>query len=97
MHEQQAIGRAFRIGQKRHVYVYRLIAAKTFEEAVQNQALFKLQLSSRVVDKKNPLRHAKKGVRQYIFPLKEPKQESLEPFKDKDPRVLDRILVEQEE
>ena len=45
MWEQQAIGRAYRIGQQKHVYVYRLQAAGTFEETIQNQGLFKEQLA----------------------------------------------------
>ncbi|KAK0621383.1 hypothetical protein B0T17DRAFT_591280 [Bombardia bombarda] len=52
--EQQAIGRAYRIGQTKQVYVYWLTVGGTFESTVHNNAVFKSQLASRVVDKKNP-------------------------------------------
>lgn len=53
--EQQAIGRSYRIGQTKPVYVYWLTVGGTFEDSVHNIAIFKAQLASRVVDKKNPL------------------------------------------
>ena len=91
MWEQQAIGRAYRIGQKKHVYVYRLTVGGTFEQAIQNQALFKEQLATRVVDKMNPNRRALKGAGDYLFPPKTVEQEDLSQFLGKDP-VLDRLL-----
>lgn len=91
--EQQAIGRAYRIGQQKPVYVYRLTVGGTFEQAIQNQALFKEQLATRVVDKKNPNRSALKGAGQYLFPPKTVDQEDLSPFLGKDPLVLDRLLA----
>lgn len=93
MWEQQAIGRAYRIGQQKPVFVYRLTAAGTFEESMHNQALFKKQLTTRVVDKGTPAPLAKKGVAEYLFLPKHVKQEDLEPFKGKDPLVLDHILA----
>jgi len=96
MHEEQAIGRAYRIGQKKHVYVYRLIVGGTFEQALQDQSLFKTQLATRVVDKKNPVRHALKGARQYLFLPKQIQQTDLEEFEGKDQAVLDKILTWQE-
>ena len=91
MWEQQAIGRAYRIGQKKHVYVYRLTVGGTFEQAIQNQALFKEQLATRVVDKMNPNRSALKGAGDYLFPPKTVNQEDLSQFLGKD-LVLDRLL-----
>lgn len=96
MHEEQAIGRAYRIGQQKHVYVYRLTVGGTFEVALQNQSLFKQQLAKRVVDKKNPMRHALKGVRQFLFYPKDVEQKDISGFFGKDPYVLDRILASQE-
>jgi SNF2 family DNA or RNA helicase len=58
--EQQAIGRAYRIGQTRPVFVYWLITDGTFEKAVQNRAVFKGQLAARLVDKKNPVAWSKR-------------------------------------
>ena len=58
--EQQAIGRAWRIGQVRTVFVYRFLIAGTFEDDLQNKSVFKMQLAARVVDKTNPVLWAKK-------------------------------------
>lgn len=55
VYEQQAVGRAYRIGQTKPVYVYRFIIAGTFEEDLHKKAVFKMQLASRVVDRKNPV------------------------------------------
>ena len=90
--EQQAIGRAYRIGQQKHVYVYRITVAGTFEQAMSNQALFKQQLATRVVDKKNPNRSARKGARQYLFLPKAVEQEDLSGFFGKDAHILDHLL-----
>ena len=97
MWEQQAIGRAYRIGQQKPVFVYRLTVGGTFEQAIQNQALFKEQLATRVIDKKNPNRSALKGAGQYLFSPKTLGQEDLSQFLGKDPFVLDRLLAAQAE
>ena len=96
MFEQQAIGRSYRIGQMKPVYVYRLTIAGTFEQALQNQGLFKEQLATRVVDKKNPVRSAIKGAGQYFFEPKMVKQESLENRKGDDVSVLDVMLADRD-
>jgi len=49
VHEEQAIGRAYRIGQKKETFVYRFVAGGTFEDSVHNKTIFKLQLASRYV------------------------------------------------
>jgi SNF2 family DNA or RNA helicase len=95
MYEEQAIGRAYRIGQTKHVYVYRLSVGGTFEDALHNQSLFKIQLANRVVDKKKPQRHALKGFGEYVFPPKHVEQKVLDGFRDKDPGVLTHILESQ--
>ena len=91
--EQQAVGRAYRIGQQKIVYVYRLTTGGTFEKAIQNQALFKEQLADRVVDRKNPCRSALRGVGHYLFPPELVKLETLDQFIGKDPLVLDHLLA----
>ncbi|KAH6671578.1 DNA excision repair protein ERCC-6 [Plectosphaerella plurivora] len=58
--ELQAIGRAYRMGQRRNVFVYRFLAAGTYEKHLTNKAVFKTQLASRVVDKENPKRSSTK-------------------------------------
>ncbi|KAA8900862.1 hypothetical protein FN846DRAFT_891954 [Sphaerosporella brunnea] len=92
MWETQAVGRAFRLGQKKHVYVYRFLCGGTFEDSLWNQAQLKTQLSSRVVDKKAPRREAqKKMLRMHLQPLREIEKNDLSAYVGKDP-VLDRIL-----
>lgn len=91
-HEEQAIGRAYRIGQKKAVFVYHLTTGGTFEELVYNQSVFKQQLARRVVDKKNPAPRALKKIGDYLFPPKKVKQQDLGRFLGKDLFVLDRIL-----
>ena len=95
-HEEQAIGRAYRLGQKKDVFVYRLTVGGTFEEALQNQSLYKLQLATRVVDKKQVMRRALSGVGDYLFHPKTLRHDDLTGFIGTDPLVLDRILVEHE-
>lgn len=90
--EEQAIGRAYRLGQQKAVYVYRLTVGGTWEEALLNQSVFKQQLATRVVDKKNPMRYATKGAKQYLFQPMELEQKDLQPFFGKDPLVLDRLM-----
>ncbi|KAF9191257.1 hypothetical protein BGZ51_007577 [Haplosporangium sp. Z 767] len=52
-HDEQAIARAFRYGQTRKVFVYRLQTYGTWEDKLYKTNLHKLGLSNRVVDKKN--------------------------------------------
>ena len=93
MYEEQAVGRAYRLGQTKPVFVYYLTVAGTFEDSIKNQSLFKQQLAKRVVDSKNPIRRATKGVGEYLFPPRAVDQEDLGEFIGKDPMVLDRILA----
>ncbi|OCT54977.1 putative SNF2 family helicase/ATPase [Cladophialophora carrionii] len=91
--EQQAIGRAYRLNQKRPVFVYRFQAGGTFEDKLFNTAVFKTQLFGRVVDKKAPRPNAsKKTDMQYLFPVKEVPQEDFSESLGKDPKVLDAII-----
>ncbi|KAK7894156.1 hypothetical protein LTR67_006859 [Exophiala xenobiotica] len=93
-HEEQAIGRAYRLNQKTPVFVYRFQAGGTFEDVLFNTAIFKTQLFGRVVDKKRPTRHATKNMAEYLFPAKDV---PLQDFKDclgKDPEVLDSVVDE---
>jgi hypothetical protein len=95
MEEQQAVGRAYRIGQTKPVFVYWLIVADTFEESVQNRSVFKMQLASRVVDKKNPLAWAKRALDLFPkngkLPTIPPRDPDVTSYSGKDV-VLDTIL-----
>ncbi|KAK2765990.1 hypothetical protein FQN54_007505 [Arachnomyces sp. PD_36] len=93
--EEQAVGRAYRLGQKKPVFIYRFMSGGTFEEIIYNKAVFKTQLSSRVVDKKNPIRCAYKSPKDYLFHVKKTEQTDLSEFKGKDVLVLDKILAQE--
>ncbi|TQN72902.1 Protein CHROMATIN REMODELING 20 [Colletotrichum shisoi] len=91
IHEQQAIGRAYRIGQQKQVYVYTFISGGTYEQAMHNKAVFKTQLASRVVDNENPKRWSKKE-NEYLKNREEPPQQDLSRFAGLD-TVLDSLLM----
>lgn len=91
-HEEQAIGRAYRFGQPKSVFVYRLIAGGTFEDNIYNKQLFKTSLTQRVVDKKNPRRNAARSTRQYLYEPNDVPQQDLQEWVGKDPQVFDKLL-----
>ena len=90
--EEQAIGRAYRLGQVKPVFVYRFVAGGTFEKRLYEMGLFKTGLASRVVDKKNPTRHAARNPQQWIAAPTEVLQEDLDDVGG-DKEVLDQILA----
>jgi SNF2 family DNA or RNA helicase len=90
--EEQAVARAYRLGQTKPVFVYRFLAGGTFEEIIHNKSVFKSQLAMRVVDKKNVVRWASKSLGDYLFPVKEVKAEDISGFMGKDVHVLDKII-----
>jgi SNF2 family DNA or RNA helicase len=93
--EEQAVGRAYRIGQQKEVFVYRFVAGGTFEDLIHNKAIFKKQLASRVVDKKNPIARATKKSKDFLFEPTDVPQEDLSKLQGEDPDVLDNILASQ--
>ncbi|KAI9679065.1 MAG: hypothetical protein M1829_001735 [Trizodia sp. TS-e1964] len=90
--EEQAVGRSYRIGQPKPVFVYRFIAGGTYEEVVHNKAVFKMQLSTTVVDEKNIGAKAVKNFKEYLFEPKTVEKKDLSEFRGLDPLVLDKIL-----
>ncbi|KAI5864522.1 hypothetical protein GGS23DRAFT_595251 [Durotheca rogersii] len=88
--EQQAVGRAYRLGQKKPVFVYRFICGGTFEEKLLNQAIWKMQLASRVVDQKNPIPKSQKFGHTFEMPT-EPRQGNLDQHIGQD-SVLDKVI-----
>ncbi|KAI6712194.1 hypothetical protein JHW43_005238 [Diplocarpon mali] len=91
--EEQAVGRAYRIGQEKPTFVYRFVCGGTFEDNIHNKTIFKAQLASRVVDKKSPLACATKNFGDFLYQPKEVPQRDLSEFKGMDPEVLDKILA----
>lgn len=91
VHEQQAIGRAYRIGQTKPVIVYWLICDGTFEKTLHNQQVFKNQLASRVVDKKDPLPKATSMRRYFTEPQQVEHQDTAAVYLGRD-AILDTLL-----
>jgi hypothetical protein len=70
-HDMQAGFRAYRFGQQKPVYIYRLVAAGTLEDRVYRKQLLKVAMSQRVLDRKEieavfP-KEALLGMLQYSF------------------------------
>ncbi|KEQ71101.1 hypothetical protein M436DRAFT_52451 [Aureobasidium namibiae CBS 147.97] len=95
--EEQAIGRAYRLGQTKPVFVYRFVAGGTFEFALYDKQLFKTGLSSRVVDKKNPQRNANKKPAEWMKPPSDVLQQDISVEAGKDEHVMDKIITSQVE
>ncbi|GAB7343640.1 hypothetical protein MBLNU457_1634t1 [Dothideomycetes sp. NU457] len=93
--EEQAVGRAYRLGQTKPVFVYRFVAAGTYENQLYNMGLFKMSLSQRVVDKKNPARNAERKASDWLYPPKQVDQKDISGEAGKDPLVLDRLIERQ--
>lgn len=92
MWEEQAVGRAYRLGQKKPVFVYRFLAGGTFEELIFNNAVFKRQLAVRVVDKKTVVRESTRNASTYLTHVKDVQKVEKYDALGRDPRVLDQIL-----
>lgn len=93
--EEQAIGRAYRLGQTKPVFVYRFVAGGTFEFALYDKQLFKTGLSSRVVDKKNPMRNANKKPGDWLKAPFNVLQQDVRAEAGKDEHVMDKIIASQ--
>ncbi|KAI2639781.1 P-loop containing nucleoside triphosphate hydrolase protein [Hypomontagnella submonticulosa] len=88
--EMQAVGRAYRLGQEKPVFVYRLVCGGTAEDKILNLAIWKMQLASRVVDKKNPIPKSKNFGQHLEMPTK-PEQRDISAHLGKD-NILDKVV-----
>ncbi|KAF2212071.1 hypothetical protein CERZMDRAFT_41987 [Cercospora zeae-maydis SCOH1-5] len=94
-HEEQAVGRAYRIGQTKAVFVYRLVIGGTFEDNIYDKQMFKTSLTQRVVDKKNPRRIALGSAGEWLYEPRDMPQEDVRQWLDKDEAVLHKVLEKQ--
>ncbi|KAL7927987.1 hypothetical protein ACQKWADRAFT_18702 [Trichoderma austrokoningii] len=90
VNEQQAVGRSYRFGQEKTVYVYRFVISGSFEEELQNRSIFKMQLASRVVDKTNPIAWGKRNG-DLFKPMATKPTSDLSPFLGQDV-ILDKLI-----
>ncbi|CAG8462605.1 3948_t:CDS:10, partial [Diversispora eburnea] len=73
---EQAIGRTYRYGQKKQVYVYRFVTYGTFEEKLFVQNIHKMGLSMRVLDQRNLTKiHSKSEINAHYFSVPLPDAE----------------------
>lgn len=92
--EEQAVGRAYRIGQNKRVYVYRFISGGTYESVVHLRAVFKQQLATRTVDKKNiKAKTSKMQASELLFKPYSVEQEDLAEYLGNDEMILDQIIT----
>uniref|UniRef100_A0A8C0VGA6 DNA excision repair protein ERCC-6-like n=1 Tax=Cyanistes caeruleus TaxID=156563 RepID=A0A8C0VGA6_CYACU len=70
--DAQAVDRAYRIGQKENVVIYRLITCGTVEEKIYRRQIFKDSLIRQSTgDKKNPFRYFSKQELRELFTLED--------------------------
>ncbi|CAF1224117.1 unnamed protein product [Rotaria sordida] len=90
-HDLQAMFRSYRLGQKKPVYIYRIIGKGTMEEKIYKRQITKQAMSQRVVDSKQLDRHFTNDELSQLY--------RFEPDNEDDPldkydadRVKDKIL-----
>ncbi|KAJ2907842.1 hypothetical protein GGI21_003483, partial [Coemansia aciculifera] len=67
LYDEQAIARAYRYGQRRRVYVYRLMTFGTWEDNLFSNNTFKVAMTRRVVDRQTTgRRNTREDMRRYF-------------------------------
>jgi SNF2 family DNA or RNA helicase len=90
VNEQQAVGRAYRLGQQKQVFVYHFMVGGTYEQVMHKRAVFKTQLATRVVDSKHVVSWSNKEG-DLICHLKDVVPDNLNSFVGED-EILDRLI-----
>ncbi|KAI9501435.1 SNF2 family N-terminal domain-containing protein, partial [Coemansia spiralis] len=67
LYDEQAVARVYRYGQRRRVYVYRLLTTGTWEDRLFSNNVFKVSLTRRVVDKQSMGRRISKDDMKKYF------------------------------
>ena len=89
--EEQAVGRAYRLGQTKPVFVYHLLYNATYEDPLHQRTVFKKQLSDRAVDKMKTKPVANK-IHEFLFlPERSDEKASFEDHKGYDVAGLDAV------
>ncbi|KAI2613017.1 uncharacterized protein GGS25DRAFT_146220 [Hypoxylon fragiforme] len=88
--EQQAVGRAYRIGQKKAVFVYRFLCGGTLEDSVHSIAVHKKQLADRTIDAKHPIPKSETLSTNLKMPT-DPEQRDINGYVGRD-IVLDKVI-----
>ncbi|KAI9594819.1 P-loop containing nucleoside triphosphate hydrolase protein [Syncephalis fuscata] len=93
-HDEQAVARAYRYGQRKPVYVYRLHNYGTWEDKMYKNNIHKIGLAHRVIDQRNPDKHfTRKEISTYFTmpPSNVPTYLDEKTFEEED-RVLATVL-----
>ncbi|KAI8890265.1 hypothetical protein K501DRAFT_169246 [Backusella circina FSU 941] len=65
LYDEQSIGRIYRYGQQKPVFVYRCITQGTIEEAINSQSIHKSSIARHVIDNKPSMLELKKNQKMY--------------------------------
>jgi SNF2 family DNA or RNA helicase len=91
--EEQAIGRAYRLGQTKPVYVYRIITDGTSESHLLNLVGFKTQLAVKVIERKNASNVSSRKLKEGLHKAKTvPTIGNLDPTTMTSDIILSKIL-----
>ncbi|CAO3624019.1 unnamed protein product [Cunninghamella blakesleeana] len=98
-HDEQSIGRIYRFGQQKPVYVYRLLSHTTIETVLKAKNIHKMGIASRVIDNKQISEQIRRETRTYLqLPEENPeiksKKESIEKIND---TILKEIFTESQD